>query len=44
MHEHFYVISYYFVGFPLVFRWFYYLKIVGLILPMNFNFWEYFAI
>ena len=24
------------VGFPLVFRWFYYLKIVGLILPINF--------
>ena len=34
-----YVISYYVVGFPLVFRWFYYLKIVGLILPINFNFW-----
>ena len=30
------VISYYVVGFPLVFRWFYYLKIVGLILPINF--------
>ncbi len=33
-----YVISYYVVGFPLVFHWFYYLKIVGLILPINFNF------
>jgi hypothetical protein len=33
------VCSYYVVGFPLVFRWFYYLKIEGLILPINFNFW-----